>query len=123
MKNLLFIFLGGGFGSVMRFLVSSGSQKLWTVNSFPLGTFLVNIAGCFVIGILTSYFAKGDSYLKYLLIVGFCGGFTTFSTFSAENFVLWQNGQYLILISYILLSILLGFIAVYLGLQMRDHIF
>ncbi|WP_262706737.1 fluoride efflux transporter CrcB [Kaistella carnis] len=101
--------------------MSNYTQKLWNVNSFPMGTFVVNIIGCFLIGVLTSYFLKVDNYLKFLLITGFCGGFTTFSTFSAENFSLWQNGNYPVLLLYVLLSIIVGLIAVYLGLQVAKN--
>jgi CrcB protein len=117
MRNLVYIFLGGGFGSVMRFLISNYTQKLWNINSFPMGTFVVNISGCFLIGILSAYFLKVDNSLKYLLITGLCGGYTTFSTFSAENFSLWQNGNYGILILYALLSLIIGFFMVFTGFQ------
>ncbi|MBN9312198.1 MAG: camphor resistance protein CrcB [Chryseobacterium sp. 39-10] len=116
-KSLFYIFVGGGLGSVARFLVSSYTQKLWNLHAFPLGTLVVNITGCFVMGMLSAYFLKMDGSLKFLLITGFCGGYTTFSTFSAENFSLWQNGNYGILIFYILLSVLLGVLAVFLGFQ------
>ena len=86
-----------------------------------MGTFVVNIIGCFLIGVLTSYFLKVDNYLKFLLITGFCGGFTTFSTFSAENYSLWQNGNYPVLLLYVLLNIIVGLIAVYLGLQVAKN--
>jgi len=99
----------------MRYLVSFYTSKSFHLGQFPIGTFLVNIIGCFIIGVLSSYFLKEDNSLKYLLITGFCGGFTTFSTFSAENYSLWQNQNYLVLISYILLSILLGILAVVMG--------
>ena len=105
----------------MRFLISNYTQKLWNVNSFPMGTFVVNIIGCFLIGVITSYFLKVDNYLKFLLITGFCGGFTTFSTFSAENFYLYENGNYPILLFYILLSVMVGLGAVYLGLQVAKN--
>ena len=116
MKNLFYIFIGGGLGSVFRVFISNYTQKLFNVSGFPLGTFLVNIIGCFLIGVLSSYFLKVNSDLKFLLITGFCGGFTTFSTFSAENVSLWQNGDYITLVLYSLLSIVIGFLAVFIGL-------
>lgn len=121
MRNLFYIFIGGGMGSVLRFLVSNHTQKLWNINSFPMGTFVVNMVGCFLIGVLSTYFLKVDNYLKFLLITGFCGGFTTFSTFSAENISLWENGNYVMLGFYILLSVIIGFGAVYLGLNISKN--
>lgn len=118
MRNLVYIFLGGGFGSVMRFLISNYTQKLWNINAFPMGTFVVNMTGCFLIGLLTAYFIKIDNSLKYLLITGICGGYTTFSTFSAENFSLWQNDNYNILVFYALLSLILGLLMVFLGFNL-----
>lgn len=121
MKNLIYIFIGGGFGSVLRFLISNYTQKLANIHSFPVGTFVVNIIGCFLIGILTSYFIKVDNYLKFLLITGFCGGFTTFSTFSAENYSLWESGDYFTLSLFIILSVIVGLFAVFLGLQVGEN--
>ncbi|MBW8359073.1 MAG: fluoride efflux transporter CrcB [Weeksellaceae bacterium] len=115
MKNLLLIFLGGGFGSVLRFLVSNYTQKILNFGGFPLGTFLVNIAGCFLIGIFSSWFLREEGISKFLLIAGFCGGFTTFSTFSAEGLMMWQNGNYIMLLIYIVLSVAVGLVAVFLG--------
>lgn len=120
MRNLVYIFLGGGVGSVLRYLISMYTQKLVKIGSFPLGTLLVNILGCFMIGFLTSYFMKSDNYLKYLLITGLCGGFTTFSTFSIENYSLWENQQFATLILYIVLSVLIGFIAVFSGMKFQN---
>lgn len=121
MKTLFYIFIGGGFGSVLRFGISNYTQKLWNINTFPMGTFVVNMIGCFLIGVFTSYFIKIDNHLKFLLITGFCGGFTTFSTFSAENISLWENGNYFILSLYILLSVIVGLAAVYFGLNMAKN--
>ncbi|MBW8362165.1 MAG: fluoride efflux transporter CrcB [Kaistella sp.] len=121
MKTLFYIFIGGGFGSVLRFLISNHTQKLWNINTFPMGTFVVNMIGCFLIGVFTSYFIKIDNHMKFLLITGFCGGFTTFSAFSAENMSLWENGNYFILSLYILLSVIVGLAAVYFGLNMTKN--
>lgn len=82
MSNLIYIFIGGGIGSILRYLISINTQKLWKIDNFPLGTLLVNTLGCFMIGIFTSYLVKNDDNLKYFFITGLCGGFTTFSTFS-----------------------------------------
>ncbi|SFH79682.1 fluoride efflux transporter CrcB [Halpernia frigidisoli] len=117
-RAIIYVFLGGGLGSVLRFLVSNYTEKLLNIKAFPLGTFTVNIIGCFLIGLLSAYFLKVDNYLKFLLITGFCGGFTTFSTFSAENYSLWQNGNYYTLIFYILSSVIIGLFAVFAGFQM-----
>ena len=115
MKTIFYVFIGGGLGSVLRFLISNYTQKLWNIKDFPIGTFTVNVLGCFLIGIATAYFLKVDNYLKFLIIAGFCGGFTTFSTFSIENFSLWQEGNYGILALYIVLSFVLGLLATYAG--------
>lgn len=117
MKQLLFVFLGGGLGSVLRFIVSKYAHKYLLIGGFPIGTLLVNLLGCFLIGVFTSYFFKNQSDLKFLLIAGFCGGFTTFSTFALENYSLWNSGSYATLTIYCLASVFLGFLAVVIGLH------
>jgi len=117
MKQLLIVGLGGFIGSVLRFLVSKLNLYVHFL-SIPVGTLTVNILGSFVIGILAGVSAKSEIItpdLRLFLMVGICGGFTTFSSFSNENMMLMQNGQFLSALLYTGLSILLGFIAVYLG--------
>ncbi|WP_313028221.1 fluoride efflux transporter CrcB [Soonwooa sp.] len=121
LKNLVLIFIGGGIGSILRYLISFFSLKFFKTSGFPIATLIINLVGCFLIGLFSAYFIKQDSGLKFLFITGFCGAFTTFSTFSAENVILYQNGNYVSLISYILLSIILGFFAVLMGLSFAKN--
>ncbi len=120
MKTLLFIFLGGGIGSILRYIISSLEHKLFPATFLPISTLFVNILGCFIIGYCSSLF-KDYSCLRPLFITGFCGGFTTFSTFSSENINLLLNGQFLSSIIYITLSIILGLLAVYLGIHISKQ--
>ncbi len=118
LKTFLLIFLGGGFGSVFRYGTSLLTQKFYT-NSFPLATFLVNIVGCFLIGLMVGFSDKlitANTDLRFLFITGFCGGYTTFSAFGYENFQLLQNNQTLLALTYIGLSIIMGLVAVWFGL-------
>ena len=112
-KQLIFIFLGGGFGSVFRFLVSQYTVKLWSINYFPLGTFVVNVLGCFFVGFLSNFITK--DIFKLLFIVGFCGGFTTFSTLSLEGGLFLQTGNYGQFLLYTIASLVVGILFVWLG--------
>ncbi len=117
-KVFLLIFLGGGIGSVFRYATSLFTQKYYSGN-FPIATLLVNILGCLLIGLLVGITEKmnvANSDLKYLFITGFCGGYTTFSTFGYENISLFQNEQAFLALSYVVLSIVAGLLAVWLGL-------
>ena len=117
MKNLLLIGLGGFIGSIARFLVSKLNNRVeWL--SIPMGTLAVNVIGSFLIGFLIGISEKSPILtveLRMFLMVGLCGGFTTFSSFTGENLMLMRNGQFLPLFLYTGLSILLGFTAVYFG--------
>ncbi|MDR1644671.1 MAG: fluoride efflux transporter CrcB [Tannerellaceae bacterium] len=118
-KQLLWVGLGGGLGSILRFLVSVLTAKQGYVGAFPLATFSVNLTGCLLIGLLTGYsyrYGWLDADMKLLLITGFCGGYTTFSTFSLENLHLLETHQYLPFALYLSGSLLLGAGAVALGL-------
>jgi len=116
-KQIALVALGGSAGSVLRYLVSTGIVKRFPF-TFPLGTFIVNITGCLVIGFLLGLLIRHslqNGELKFLLITGFCGGYTTFSAFSSENLQLFQSGNYWTLAWYIAGSVLLGLIAVWSG--------
>lgn len=118
LKSVLLVALGGSVGSILRYLASVFTTKFYSAN-FPLATFIVNIIGCLIIGILFGLFEKNgivNDNLRLLLITGFCGGFTTFSAFSSENINLLQNGNFMTAIVYISLSVILGLFAVWFGL-------
>ena len=117
LKQILLIGTGGFIGSVARYFVSKLNL---TVDLFaiPVGTLTVNILGSLLIGFLAGIATKSpilSADLRLLLMVGLCGGFTTFSSFTNENLTLMHNGQFLSVLLYTGLSIFLGFLAVYLG--------
>lgn len=117
LKNILLIGTGGFIGSVARYYVSRLNMNI-ELFSVPVGTLVVNVLGSFLIGLLAGISSKSlllNADLRMLLMVGLCGGFTTFSTFTGENLALMQGGQYLSVFIYTGLSIFLGFTAVYLG--------
>ncbi len=117
LKNILIIGSGGFVGSVARYLVSQLNLTV-SFHSIPVGTLLVNIIGSFAIGFLTGIAEKSmilTPEWRLFLMVGLCGGFTTFSAFANENLMLMHSGQFLSVLLYTGLSIFLGFLAVYLG--------
>jgi CrcB protein len=124
LKTILLIGSGGFIGSVARFYLSKINLYIQFF-SIPVGTLLVNVLGCFIIGFLTGI-AEQRTILtaewRLFLMVGFCGGFTTFSTFANENLMLMHNGLFPSILLYTGLSILLGFLAVYLGFNLANTI-
>jgi len=116
MKQLLLVFLGGGLGSVLRFIVG---KYLNNENSFPYGTFLVNSLGSLLIGVILGLAAKSNSLSQsqtILLATGFCGGFTTFSTFAYENHVFLKSGDFISFAVYTIVSFIVSFLAVFAGM-------
>ena len=117
LKQILLVGMGGFIGSVARFLVSKLNTSVdWF--ALPIGTLTVNVLGSLFIGFLIGISEKSPiltTEWRMFLMVGLCGGFTTFSSFTGENLMLLRNGQVLPLLLYTALSILLGFTAVYLG--------
>lgn len=115
-KEILAVGFGGFLGSICRYFVSIITKNVDC--NLPLGTLIVNVLGCFFIGF---FYAIANRYILFsntltlLLTTGFCGGFTTFSTFSRESLILIQNGNYFTFFAYILLSIILGIFAVAVG--------
>ncbi|QRM89627.1 fluoride efflux transporter CrcB [Lacinutrix sp. WUR7] len=117
MKNLLLVFVGGGFGSVLRYII--GKYLNNTENGIPYGTFLANIIGSLLIGLILGYALKNNSLSSnqtVLLATGFCGGFTTFSTFAYENHLFLKSGDFTSFAIYTIASFVLGFLAVFLGM-------
>jgi len=115
-KDIVIVGIGSGIGGICRYLISLFMGHV--ENGFPWGTFAVNIAGCLLIGILwgvTSRFQNFSPSFSLFLMVGFCGGFTTFSTFSKEGLTLLQANDYILFSLYVLGSVGLGIMAVALG--------
>ena len=115
-KDIIIVGIGSGIGGICRYLISLLANH--TGNGFPWATFAVNVAGCLLIGILwglTTRFQHLSPTFSLLLMAGFCGGFTTFSTFSKEALTMLQTNNYLLCLLYVVGSVVLGIMAVGLG--------
>ena len=122
MKSFLLVFLGGGLGSALRYLVASAMNQYSKV--LPFGTFTVNIVGCLLIGMILGYAQKENTLTSnqiLLLATGFCGGFTTFSAFANENFELIKSGEIFNFSFYTIGSVLIGISAVYIGFYLTNR--
>ncbi len=115
---LVYVALGGAAGSVLRYVLGGSVQRSLHAG-FPYGTLFVNVAGCLLLGILISTFMNLEPppYLRGLLVVGFCGGFTTFSAFSNETVGLLQAGAYARATTYVFLTLLLCLLATIAGMS------
>ena len=117
MRALLFVGIGGGLGSIIRYTISLYIGKHVPI-VFPLGTLLVNISGCFLIGVFYSIIARHGDFntdWRLFLITGICGGYTTFSTFSYDGLLLLKQGSNLSFILYVLGSVVFGLLATIAG--------
>ncbi len=118
MVNALLIGVGGFFGSISRYFFGNWVQKVFSHNWFPGGTLSVNLLGCLAIGLIIGFSEFKfvlNSQFRYFLIVGFLGGFTTFSTFGHDGFQLIRNSNYFGSLLYILLHVILGLLFVWIG--------
>lgn len=121
-KLMLIAGAGGFIGTSCRFLINRLFLVVWKA-PFPLATFTINILGCFLFGILMGVFQRHlnlPDWINPFLVVGFCGGFTTFSTFSYEAFNLGTNGFPIISLLYMGASVILGLIAVWWGMTIMS---
>lgn len=116
-RILLFIGFGSFLGGISRFLLSKFIQN-YAITGFPFGTLVVNILGCFLFGLfygISERYSSFNNELRMFLTVGFCGGFTTFSTFAGENMALLRDSNFIFFALYTGLSVFLGLVAVYAG--------
>lgn len=124
MKELIYIFIGGGLGSLVRFLLGKWVNTFHNSN-FPFGTLTINIIACFVMGFiigLADHKQLLSPAIRLFWVVGFCGGFSTFSAFSSETFTLIQQGQNTTMLLYILLSVGVCLTATFGGLFIAERI-
>ena len=128
MKELLLVSIGRFFGGEMRYLAALLQNRLMTTSavacgSFPWATFAVNVIGCLLIGLLTGIASSGHlpAQWKLVLVTGFCGGFTTFSTFMNENYLLGKDNMMMLAI-YTISSLALGMAALIAGYKIASAI-
>lgn len=123
-RYLIYVIIGSSIGGAARYLSQEFVQKNFP-SFIPLSTLSVNIVGSFIIGIIYALAerSKISAEVRIFIATGFCGGFTTFSSFAFENVKLLQDGEFFNTALYVVLSLVIGFAAVYLGILFTKLIF
>jgi CrcB protein len=122
--KFVYIFLGSGLGGLIRFGLGRWINS-WHNSNFPFGTFVVNILACLVLGFVVGLADNRQlisTESKLFWVIGFCGGFSTFSTFSNETLTLYQSGNHIVNITYIVTSVIVCLVATYLGFAVADKV-
>lgn len=118
--QLLCVFIGGGIGSALRFLITAFSRKIFVHSVY--GTLTCNLIGCFLIGMTAVLFTQKNGIFPFvpkpLVVTGFLGGLTTFSTFNLEAFTMLSEGRFFHGVLYLLVSVLLGLLCTYAGFRL-----
>ena len=123
--NLVYVGLGGFIGSIGRYLASGAVHQIFPSIYFPIGTAVVNILGCFLIGILTGLAELRNLFspeMRTFLLFGLLGGFTTFSTFGHETVALMRDGEFLPAVGNVLIQVIIGLSGVWLGFNVSRYI-
>lgn len=124
MKNILYVFLGSGLGGTLRYMVSLLTSQLYT-GIFPLSTFLSNILACFILGITVGVIENkisNDSFFQTFIIIGICGGFSTFSSLSYEMIRLTEQREFILNALYILTSFICCIVLLYSGILLGNKL-
>lgn len=119
-KEALLVGIGGFVGSASRYLVGYAIGGMQVNELFPISTLTVNVVGSLLIGVFLTVFGQGSWY--FLTVVGFCGGFTTFSAFSAELLTLFRKGEYFYSTLYIVASVAVCLLSVWIGVMLGEKI-
>lgn len=121
-ESMIIAGIGGFFGTCGRYLTGVAAKKIFK-SSYPFGTFCANFIGCFIIGLLFGLWNSHemDTTMKVLLISGFCGGYTTFSSFSHDMYSLIQKGKYVQFATYLITSVGFGLLMVWAGMSITGR--
>ena len=125
MIKILMVGIGGFAGSICRYIISDLSQRMFNDPFFPYGTITVNVIGCLLIGLLGGLSETRQIFtpeIRALILIGFLGGFTTFSTFGYEIFTVTRDGQLASALTNLMLHLILGFGSVWFGFSLSKHL-